>query len=456
VAVDDWPEVNPIDAWHGALRPEELTAAAFAELAARMRAERLTFGDRVHCPFLRPLFLTEDDEARVREFAETIASLGERVAAVATTSPALMDDLGIRPEERRLIEIEPGYARASTSSRVDTFLLPGSLQAAEYNAESPAGFGYTERLAGVFERLPVMERFRASFDAEGYALTSKMLDALMASYRDWGGRAAPPTIAIVDWRDVPTWSEFEILQERFTGLGVPTIVCAPEDLEFNGRELRGLGQKIDLLYRRVLVNDITSRPAECQALVRACEARAVCMANSFRCKIPHKKAFFAVLTDPRHAGLFSEREHEVIARHVPWTRVVRETRTSKGAERFELVSWIRRHRDNLVMKPNDEYGGAGVTLGWETSEAAWDAALQEALAAPDGTWIVQEKIAVRREVFPWFKGGDDAVMTDMLVDMAPYLFLGKLAGFLTRLSATGLANVTSGGGQVPSFKVRPR
>jgi hypothetical protein len=456
VAVDGWPEVNPIDAWHGALRPEELTAAAFTELAARMRAERLTFGDRVHCPFLRPLFLTDDDERRVREFAETLATLGERVAAVATVSPALLDDLGIRPEERRLIEIEPGYARASTSSRVDTFLLPGSLQAAEYNAESPAGFGYTERLAGVFERLPVMERFRASFDAEGYALTSKMLDALMTSYRDWGGRAEPPTIAIVDWRNVPTWSEFEILQERFTSLGVPTVVCTPEDLEFDGRELRGLGQKIDLLYRRVLVNDITSHPAECAALVRACEARAVCMANSFRCKIPHKKAFFAVLTDPRHAGLFSEREHAMIASHVPWTRVVRESRTSKGAERFELVSWIRRNRENLVMKPNDEYGGAGVTLGWETNEAAWDAALQEALAAPDGTWIVQERIAIRREVFPWFQGGGDAVMTDMLVDMAPYLFLGKLAGFLTRLSATGLANVTSGGGQVPSFKVRPR
>ena len=41
----------------------------------------------------------------------------------------------------------------------------------------------------------------------------------------------------------------------------------------------------------------------------------------------------------------------------------------------------------------------------------------------------------------------------MLVDFAPYLFRGKLSGFLTRLSATGLANVTSGGGQVPAFVV---
>jgi len=448
--------VNPIDCWHGALRPEELTASAFAGLSARMRAERLTFGDRVHCPFLRPLFLTDDDERRVREFAETLAVLGERVVAAAMAEPALLDELGIRPDERRLIDIEPGYRRASTSSRVDTFLLPDSLQAAEYNAESPAGFGYTERLAGVFAQLPVMERFKASFEVEAYALSEPMLEALMASYREWGGTAQPPTIGIVDWRDVPTWSEFEILQERFTSLGVPTIVCAPEDLEFDGRALRGLGRTIDLLYRRVLINDITSRPAECEALVRACEAKAVCMANSFRCKIPHKKAFFAVLTDPRHAGLFNARELEMIDRHVPWTRVVREGHTSKGAETFDLVPWVRHHREGLVLKPNDEYGGAGVTLGWETGGAAWDDALQDALAAPDGTWIVQEKIAVRREVFPWFQGGGDAVMKDMLVDMAPYLFRGRLSGFLTRLSATGLANVTSGGGQVPAFRVRPR
>lgn len=448
--------MNAIDTWHALLRRDELSAPAFERLSERMRAERLTFGDRVHCPFLRPLFLTENDERRVREFAETLAVLGERVVEAAMADPSLLDAVGVRDEERRLIAIEPGYARATTSSRVDTFLLPDSLQAAEYNAESPAGFGYSERLAGFFDTLPAMERFRERFDATGYSTTAPMLDALMASYREWGGTAHPPVIGIVDFRGVPTWTEFEILQERFTALGVPTIVCTPEDLEFDGRRLRGAGRDIDLLYRRVLMNDITGRPAECEALVRACEARAVCMANSFRCKIPHKKAFFAVLTDPRHARLFSDAERETIARHVPWTRVVAEGRTSKGADEIDLVPWARRNREQLVLKPNDEYGGAGVMLGWEMGEAAWDTALQDALAGPPGSWIVQEKIAVRRETFPWFQGGHDAVMTDMLVDMAPYLFRGKLAGFLTRLSATGLANVTSGGGQVPAFLVRPR
>jgi len=94
----------------------------------------------------------------------------------------------------------------------------------------------------------------------------------------------------------------------------------------------------------------------------------------------------------------------------------------------------------------------GVLLGWETSEHEWDAALAGALADRSRAWVVQERIAIRREVFPMQTAGG-IEMRDMLVDFAPYLFRGKMAGFLTRLSSTGLANVTSGGGQVPAFVV---
>jgi len=45
---------------------------------------------------------------------------------------------------------------------------------------------------------------------------------------------------------------------------------------------------------------------------------------------------------------------------------------------------------------------------------------------------------------------------NMLVDFAPYIFRGRVAGYLTRLSATSLANVTSGGGQIPSFRVETK
>jgi len=173
----------------------------------------------------------------------------------------------------------------------------------------------------------------------------------------------------------------------------------------------------------------------------------VCVANSLRCKIAHKKAFFAALTDDEWAPFFDPGGRALIAPHVPWTRVVGET----------LADDIRRRRERLVLKPNDEYGGKGVTLGWESDERGWDDALDRAIAdaAQGRWWIVQERINVQREPFP-VCDGDRAVERDMLVDFAPYLFRGNVAGFLTRLSATGLANVTSGGGQVPAFVVSER
>jgi hypothetical protein len=445
---------DPAADWHGLLRPaDELTRAYCDELAAAMRVRKLTFGDRVLCPFLRPFFLTATDETRVRQAAETLARIGERVAHEAIASRTLFDQLGVTDAEERLVRIDPGYGTASTASRVDAFLLPGGLHFAEYNAESPAGPGYTQRLSELFDTLPIMARFRASHAVRYHQTIEPLLAALLDSYREWGGRAQPPTIAIVDWRSVPTWTEFEILRDAFATAGVPTIVCDPGELEFDGTTLTAQGHAIDLVYRRVLLNDVLARQDPCAALVRAYEARAVCVANTFRCKLPHKKALFAVLTDPRNARMFTPMEHAVIAAHVPWTRVVADVSTEKDGHEASLLGIIRRERETLVLKPNDEYGGKGVTLGWEMSAGEWDAALDTALGDPQGTWIVQERIPVRREVFPQFDADGDLTMRDVLVDLAPYLFRGRMVGYLTRLSATGLANVTSGGGQVPAFVV---
>jgi uncharacterized circularly permuted ATP-grasp superfamily protein len=200
-----------------------------------------------------------------------------------------------------------------------------------------------------------------------------------------------------------------------------------------------------------------ARPDDCATLLRAIASGRVCMANALRCKIPHKKAFFAVLTDDRNDALFPASERAMLREHIPWTRVLEETRTTWNGQAVDLVPFVRKTRESLVVKPNDEYGGSGVTLGWESSEAAWDAAIARALSGSEGAWVVQERIAIRREPFPAVVASPHGIeMRDMLVDFAPYLFRGRQYGYLTRLSSSGLANVTSGGGQTASFVVRER
>jgi hypothetical protein len=453
---------DPIESWNELLIPLLEESPDFPKKFLKaLQDAKLTFGNRVHCPFLRPFFLSPEDEARVRHATETLARLGERLASAALEDDSLFVQFHLRPEEERLVRLPAGRGPASTASRVDAFLLSESLKFTEYNGESPAGSGYTETLSEIFRGLPVMEEFAEQFEIHSYPLSARLLDALIVTYRDWGGTAERPQMLIVDWKEVPTWSEFEILKERFEALRVPVVLADPRELEWDGKTLSAKGKKIDLVYRRVLINDIVARPKECAALAKAYEAQAVCVANNFRCKIPHVKAFFAVLTEQKNAKLFTSEELEVIQRHVPWTRVVEDVKTDYQGQPIALLDYIRKNQKDLVLKPSDEYGGTGVTLGWEVDAKHWEKSIQEALpggtsAKEHGCWIVQEKIAMRRGEFPYIGADGKVEFRDMLVDLAPYMFRGKLAGFLTRLSASSLANVTSGGGQIPAFRVEPK
>ena len=168
-----------------------------------------------------------------------------------------------------------------------------------------------------------------------------MLDALIASYREWGGRADPPTIAIVDWRNVPTWSEFEILQDAFVARGVPTVVCDPRDVTFENGALLCGARHIDILYRRVLINDIVARREECAALLQAYEARRVCVANTFRCELAHKKAFFAVLTTIAMRHCFQTRNAPLSRRTYHGPELVADTDTVKKGRGSRCCGWSK-------------------------------------------------------------------------------------------------------------------
>jgi uncharacterized circularly permuted ATP-grasp superfamily protein len=212
--------------------------------------------------------------------------------------------------------------------------------------------------------------------------------------------------------------------------------------------------EIDIVYKRLLVNEYLPIMAEYPALLDAYRARAVCMVNSFRSKVIHKKALFAVLTDGRYASLFSDTERAMIAGHVPWTRRVRAGKSDYFDEEIDLLEFIASRRERLVLKPNDDYGGHGIYIGWNTDEIAWDEAIHNALG--NGDYLVQERVPTAREIFPALTREGTIEFTEQLVDLDPLLFNGKVGSAFTRLSSTELANVSSGGGMVPTFVISKR
>jgi uncharacterized circularly permuted ATP-grasp superfamily protein len=139
-----------------------------------------------------------------------------------------------------------------------------------------------------------------------------------------------------------------------------------------------------------------------------------------------------------------------VAAHVPWTRVVRPGPTTYQGERVELLDFIARNRERLVLKPNDEYGGSGVVLGWTVDADAWRAALA---AAQRGPWVVQERVPLPEEPYPSWDAAHGLRITPRFVDSDPCVFgtgAGlEAAGCLTRIAATPLLNVSAGGGAAP-------
>jgi uncharacterized circularly permuted ATP-grasp superfamily protein len=133
---------------------------------------------------------------------------------------------------------------------------------------------------------------------------------------------------------------------------------------------------------------------------------------------------------------------------------VSERHTTYKGQEVDLLPYLSRNKDEFVLKPNDEYGGKGIVLGWEADQSQWEVALQTALAEP---FIVQQRIRVPSEPFPSLVEGRVQVY-NRLIDTNPYIWYGEyVSGCLTRLSTVELLNVTAGGGSaVPTFIVEKR
>ncbi|HEY3579643.1 MAG TPA: hypothetical protein VGK82_03835 [Pyrinomonadaceae bacterium] len=439
--------------YHDLLANQELAESSRATLDDGLERAKLIFGGRRLSPYLRPHFVTETDFARITQICETVWSAIQKVKDAAVEDDSIVTRLGLTDIERELVAIDPGYKAVSPTARLDSFLTSARYSFVELNGESPAGIAYADAAYDIFSSLPVMKEFAKHYNVRPLYGRRFMLEVLLKSYEEFLGHTPErkPRIAIVDLPGVPTVSEFELFRDFFESNGYPSVICTPQELEFSNNRLSVSGQEIDIVYKRLLVNEYLPIIDQYPALLNAYRAGAICMVNSFRSKLIHKKALFAVLTDTRHASLFSAAELAAIRGHVPWTRIVRDEQSDYENAPVDLLEFVRRNSERLVLKPNDDYGGHGITIGWNVDQSEWDDAIEAALK--NGDYLVQERVPTARETFPALTDDGRVEFAEQLVDLDPLLFNGKVGSAFTRLSYTELANVSSGGGMVPTYIV---
>ena len=448
--------LNEAIARYHELLTDELAGETQSQIDTQLRDRGLYFGNRPLCTVLRPRFFIPQQYRWMQERAGLILRAFERVHKVAVADSEFRQQYRLQEWEEELVTLDPGFRNPSPTSRLDAFFVDDGkgLRFTEYNAETPAGSGYNDVLTEMFLGLPVMREFLRSFEVRPLPVRHSLMHCLLDAYQQWKGRVEAPRIAIIDWSDVPTYSEFLIFEQYFAEQGLECIIADPRELEYRDGRLMAGDYHITLIYKRVLISELVERGGMGHPIIHAVRDGAVCMVNPFACKINHKKASLAVLTDERNASLFTGEEQAAITAHIPWTRVVEERTTSFEDREVDLVPFSLENREQLVLKPNDEYGGKGIVLGWEVNASEWEEAVRVALAEP---YIVQERIVLPKEPYPSMADGH-VVIADRMLDTAPYAFYGDYVdGCLSRLGTTSLLNVTSGGGSnVPSLLVEKR
>ncbi|MSP14724.1 MAG: hypothetical protein EXR62_17420 [Chloroflexi bacterium] len=463
---------DAIDHYHDLCR-SELAVDSYTTLDRLMRQRRLSFGDRLLSTVLRPHFFSPEQWRYIRHEVEILLGAFEKIYRRLLVDPNLRSFLDLTPDEETVLSWDRQYHTPSPTSRLDAFFIPENsitdtpgLAFVEYNAETPAAIAYEDGLSQAFLEMPLMREFNRKYYTQPLPARHQLLQVLLDAYREMayfsgrGNLREKPQIAIVDWPTVPTVNEFLLFQDYFTSMGYPTRIVDPHDMAYqNGRLLANGDFQVDIIYKRVLIAELLQEFGPDHPIAYAVRDNTAVMVNPFRSKLLHKKLSFALLSDQsfEDQGLiprFSIAERRAVAAHIPWTRKVQPGKTTYRDQNIDLLEFAATHKEQMVLKPNDEYGGKGVVIGWETSSVDWENLLQEALTS---SYLVQERVALPEEIFPAWDG-DHVDFSPRLVDTDPYIFNGRyVQGCLSRLSKSTMLNVTAGGGStVPVFVVEPK
>jgi uncharacterized circularly permuted ATP-grasp superfamily protein len=397
--------------------------------------------------FLRPHFMDEASWGVLRSSSRRLLRLAERTARTVFDGDAsrLCDFLGTPEREARLVGFDPGGPDV-VLSRLDAFWTPNGPRFIEINSDAPAGFGYGDRMAEVFEGLPLFRQFAKGRPVRYVPSAPSLVASLLEVFRSSRGGGSP-RVAILDWREVKTRADQEILKDLFLEGGHPCALVDPREVTVRSGRLLGPDGPIDLVYRRLVLSELLEREEDVLPLLKAYRENLAVFVNSLRCRLSEDKAFLAILTDESFDSLWSPDEGGFLRSVVPWTRKIAECRTRRGSAEIDLLPHVLANRHEFVLKPAHAYGGASVVLGDESTGAEWESAVLSGLEVPV---VVQERVAIPEEPFPVLEGGT-VRLENRKLNVSPFYVMGKDVGAVARASRSSVINVSAGGGSVPTF-----
>jgi hypothetical protein len=237
--------------------------------------------------------------------------------------------------------------------------------------------------------------------------------------------------------------------------GIKVTHADPRELSLRGDEVLYGGEAIDFAYRDYAVSDLIDLEREG---VDVAPMRALFKQNRIISSITaelDQKSCWEILTDPQFTQkYFTADERQIFRRHVLWTRILSKRETMLPFNQpGDLVEYVRREREGLVLKPNRSYGGTDVVIGHILAQEEWDAAVDKALADKE-RWVVQRLASIPVSEFPVL-APDGVVHTEPFYTVMGFAPSKYGLSVLGRASQKQVVNVAQRGGMCVVMMGRP-
>jgi hypothetical protein len=440
--------------YHKALdQDRERNLAWVRQFREEMAARHLVVNGRAVSPVLRPHFLSRRQYSSLVSASEALGSAIERLRAILLEDQRMLARLSLLPAERMLATVDPGYASPTVAGLMETQVNNGTLRITAPQADLPYGVIYGEVLGEMFQDAPPLKELRKSFKLTRPLGAKPLVASLQKAWKQFGGTSVP-RVAVIEFKQVYSTfesAEYALLVERLRAEGLRAEVVSPEQLEYRNGVLRKGDFTIDVVYRGVRAQEFLLRYDLTHPLVRAYRDGKVCVVNNFRTELTRKRALLALLSDETVSGSFPAVERQAIESSIPWTRIVEQGKTTFEGQPVDLVDFILKNRERLVLKPNVDGGELHSTEGHMVDDTAWERALRVALHHP---YVVEQCEETHDVTFPVEENGR-IVYRDLRVEVAPHAYLGKVQGCSTRVS-TRQGGYTAHAGLAPTLILDPR
>src|SRR5437667_7417870 len=185
-----------------------------------------------------PHFVSPGQVRQIRRSVEALSRVLDRFCEAYCEDDTLRTELDIPADEDELIRIEPGFGAPLRICRLDAFLQGYDVKFLEFNADSPAGIGYTDVLYEGLREAIELPRVDAEFDAAYSPMLPELMATLLDAYRRLRERRPElperPRLALVDMEGSPSVPEFRITCAAAGEAGVDALHTTLDRLAYDG------------------------------------------------------------------------------------------------------------------------------------------------------------------------------------------------------------------------------